>query len=141
MNNKQLDMVLDYLNEGTEIDIDEYLNEECEDVLKRPDITEIKEIIKNKYKKEINDFCKSTDDKDFVVNGYRFNGIQSIDIRYHPKLKTYFMDFNRNFYKDFKKAYNKIAKMLIDKISKDDVLKKYSFTYNASKGLIYFEPK
>ena len=27
MNNKQLDMVLDYLNEGTEIDIDEFLNE------------------------------------------------------------------------------------------------------------------
>jgi hypothetical protein len=27
MNNKQLDMILGYLNEGAEIDIDEFINE------------------------------------------------------------------------------------------------------------------
>lgn len=134
------------MNEYEVLDIAlSYLNEETEDVLKRADLTEIKNIINDKYKKEINEFCKTTDDKDFVIKHgneeFRFNGIQSIDIRFHPKLKMYFMDFNRNFYRDYKKAYNKIAKMLIEKLNKDDVLKKYKFTYNDSKGYIFFEPK
>ena len=105
-----------------------YLNEASQDLLSKDEKQEIINAV-NKYKAEINQFCKTTDDKDFVIQDiFRFKGISYAKVIYYSYNKLLVLDISSEEY-DFPKAHKKVCLMLIEKLNKE-FANKYKFSYN-----------
>ena len=81
MNDRQLDIVLGYLNEGIEIDREEYINETLKDMkdegLYGASLGEIKRMIKNLLKKKVKETAQSKKNKTINKNPQISNEIKT----------------------------------------------------------------